>query len=374
MNKNILIISVAFYPQNNPRAFRTTELAKEFVRQGHKVTVVTPRVSEVHDDFKKQYGCSFKNLGQPKWKAISLKGSGLSLLIRRAIRRFSKLLFEYPAIQWIPMVHKALKNESGYDLLISIAVPHPIHWGVARVWRNNNRIAKTWVADCGDPYMGQENDTFKTPFYFKYVERWWCRKVDFITVPTSGAIQGYYPEFSSKIKVIPQGFRFEDINIKKQPNNSPYPEFAYAGMFIPDRRDPTEFLAYLISLKTDYRFHIYTTTPQWVASFVAKSNKRIILHKPIPRTELLYVLSEMDFLVNFENIGSKQTPSKLIDYAIIDKPILSIKTSNLNEHIVNEFLHGDYTHRINIDREQYRIEKVAEQFVSLLNMGTALSY
>ena len=27
--------------------------------------------------------------------------------------------------------NKVLKQEKGYDLLISIAVPHPIHWGVA---------------------------------------------------------------------------------------------------------------------------------------------------------------------------------------------------------------------------------------------------
>lgn len=36
---NILIVSGFFYPTNTPRAFRTAELAKQFVRLGHKVTV-----------------------------------------------------------------------------------------------------------------------------------------------------------------------------------------------------------------------------------------------------------------------------------------------------------------------------------------------
>jgi len=35
----ILIVSNAFYPEISPRSFRTTELAKELSRQGHKDTL-----------------------------------------------------------------------------------------------------------------------------------------------------------------------------------------------------------------------------------------------------------------------------------------------------------------------------------------------
>ena len=37
----ILIVSGFFYPQNTPRAFRTTELAKEFARLGHDVVYIS---------------------------------------------------------------------------------------------------------------------------------------------------------------------------------------------------------------------------------------------------------------------------------------------------------------------------------------------
>jgi len=70
----------------------------------------------------------------------------------------------------------------------------------------------------------------------------------------------------------------------------------------------------------------------------------------------LPMLSGLDFMVNFENAGQKQTPSKLIDYAIIDKPILSIKTGALNKALVKEFLNGNYSGGIKIDKERYRIE------------------
>ena len=232
-------------------------------------------------------------------------------MLRRFIRRFTGLLFEYPSIELVGMVKHSLKREANYDALISIAVPYPIHWGVAAVWsiKGGNNPAKKWIADCGDPYMGQENDSFKKPFYFGYIEKWFMRKVDFITVPTSGSIQGYYDEFHSKIKVIPQGFRFEDINTYRGERQASHPIFAYAGMFIPGRRDPSEFLNYLCSLNQEFEFHIFTNTTHLIEPFLKKSNGRIKIMEFLPREKLLYELSKLDFMVNFENVGSKQTPS-----------------------------------------------------------------
>ena len=169
--KKILIVSAFFYPVNNPRSFRTTELAKEFARQGHQVKVITPRDARVHDRFEKEHGIEIGELGTPRWKAVKLKGKGIARLIRRAIVRFTNLLFEYPNIEYFGMVKRTLKKESAYDLLISIAVPHPIHWGVAAVNPKRKKICGTWVADCGDPFVGQENDTFKVPFYFGFIEK-----------------------------------------------------------------------------------------------------------------------------------------------------------------------------------------------------------
>ena len=364
----IIIVSVSFYPQNSPRSFRATELAKEFARQGHDVTVITPRV-KVHHEFEQENGLKIKDLGQPKWQSMDLKGSGLNLLLRRAIRRFTGLLFEYPNIEYTGMVKRTLQKEHGFHALISIAVPYPVHWGVALIWSNksNKNPAKKWIADCGDPYMGQENDSFKKPFYFSYVEKWFMRKADYITVPTKGSIQGYYPEFHAKIRVISQGFRFEDIQRYEGKKNKPYPVFAYAGMFIPGRRDPREFLNYLCSLDQEYEFHIYTKTTQLVEPFLKKSKGRIQIKTFLPREKLLFKLSKMDFMVNFENAGSKQTPSKLIDYVIINKPILTIETGNLNKEVIKEFINGKYEGAKRIENpDQYRIENVCREFLNLI--------
>lgn len=370
MAKRILIVSSSFYPQNSPRSFRTTELAKELVRQGHRVTVLTP----FHPSQKAlglEHNLDIKDLGKIKWKSFELKGNRLVVLFKRAFNRFLSLLFEYPNIELMGLVKKALKNESGYDLLISIAVPYPVHWGVARVWsptKPEKNPAKFWVADCGDPFYGQENDSLELPFYWAWIEKMFMRKTDFVTVPTDTAYLGYFKEFHSKIKVIPQGFRFEDINVYRGGKLYDFPIFGYAGSFIPGRRDPAEFLTYLCGLDQYFEFHVYTTTPQWLFPFVAKSHGRVKLMPLLAREELLHELSKLDFVVNFENVGVIQTPSKLIDYAIIDKPILSIKTGDLKEGIVQEFLKGNYENSYVVDNPgQYRIQHVAKAFIALCN-------
>lgn len=272
-------------------------------------------------------------------------------------------------IQLIPLLKKALKEEKGYDALISVAVPYPIHWGVAKVRSRKNPIAKVWIADCGDPYMGQENDTFKRPFYFGWVEKWFCRKADFLTVPTQNSIKGYYAEFHHKIKVISQGFRFEDVKLFEGSLSTDKIVFGYAGMFIPGRRDPSEFLQFLNNLDENipFEFHIYTTTPQFALPFVAESKGRIQLKGIVPREKVLYELSKMHFVVNFENVGHTQTPSKLIDYVILKKPILSIKFGDLKEKNVLEFLKLNFTNELIIEnKDQYRIENVINKFIALI--------
>jgi hypothetical protein len=368
--KNILIVSKFFFPLNAPRSFRTTELAIELSKQGCNITVLTPKL-KIHDEFELKYNITIEDLGQPKWKIPELKGRGLFLVVKKILRRTGQLFLDYPNLEFSFLVRKALKKKIKenikYDLLISIAAPHAIHWGVSSLWKNNNKkIAKKWIADCGDPFMGQENDTFKHPFYFKYIEESFCKNVDYITIPIESAIPAYYPEFHSKIRVIPQGFNFDEIETADTEIND-HPTFAYAGGLIPGRRDPKDFLNFLVNYEHPYTFYVYTKNKSLVKFYADRSGGRIKLKDYLPRKELLYELSKLDFVVNFENVGEKQTPSKLIDYAIIKKPILSVSSSDFNETIAFEFLRGSYERGLTIkNKDQYRIQNVAGKFLQLL--------
>jgi hypothetical protein len=364
--KKILIVSQAFFPENSPRSFRATELAKEFSKTGHRVTVITPYNSAFHGAFAKEHNLEIKNMGKFSWKSIAIKGKGIEHGIRRVMARLSNLLFEYPGVQLFWLVKKALKSEDGYDMVLSVAVPYPIHWGVAAARKKTNQIAKIWVADCGDPYMGDRADSFRKPFYFKYIEKWFCNKTDFITVPTHGSIDAYYPEFKKKIRVIPQGFNFESTPVFNGPVKNEMITFAYAGGFIPGIRDPRPLLDFLCKYEHPYKFIIYTGSADLVLPYVDASNNRIELRSYIPREKLLHELSKMDFLININNGTNVQTPSKLIDYALTKRPILSIQTGISEKSIIEEFLMGDYTNKFHINNiEEYNIKNVARKFVEL---------
>ena len=51
----ILMIAYYFYPDITPRSFRAFELAKEFSRQGHSVTIILPQSEEDYTELCKTY-------------------------------------------------------------------------------------------------------------------------------------------------------------------------------------------------------------------------------------------------------------------------------------------------------------------------------
>jgi len=358
--KKILIVSRAFYPMIAPRAFRATELAKEFSKQGHDVTVLIHKRNHDYSKFEQKYNLKVEDFVNDRWKEIQ----GNNILIK-AVRFFLNYLFLFPDIQLTSFLKKELQNYSGYDLLISIAVPYPVHWGVALAIKKNTKLCKTWIADCGDPFMGNKERNFNHPFYFHFLEKWFCKKPNYITVPIDEAIQAYPISCRTKIRVIPQGFNFEESKNNITPKNS-LPTFAYAGGLSKGFRDPTEFLEYISSVDSPFKFIVYTKSVNLVLPFKNILGNKLEIRDYIPREQLLKELSSMDFLINIENKNNVQSPSKLIDYALTNRPILSINASLLNIKVVDEFLKKDYTNQMKIkDIERFDIKNVASQFLEL---------
>ena len=214
--------------------------------------------------------------------------------------------------------------------------------------------------------MGLTTDTYRKPFYFRFPEKSFCRTADFITVPIPEAIEGYYPEFHGKIRVIPQGFKFELPGPLVDSPLHKCPTFAYSGAFIPGLRDPRPLLDYLSTVQIPFRFICFTRQAGLILPYKDKFGERLEIREFIPRNELLRTLAEMDFVVNLENRVAMQSPSKLIDYAIANRPILSVDPLELPYAKINEFLEGNYQRRLVIpDLERYQIQNVACEFISL---------
>jgi glycosyltransferase involved in cell wall biosynthesis len=370
--KKILIVSGSFFPVISPRSFRTTELAKELARQGHEVFVYIPFKGFDYSDYSKANHITFKNIGELKWKAIILKGCTIEQKVRRVIRRCIQVLFEWPEIELMFKVSKILQREIGYDILISIAVPHPIHWGVAWARSNNKSIAKNWVADCGDPYMFARLDRFKKPFYFKFLEMNFCRECDFISIPFEEMRFQFYPQFKSKIIVIPQGYNFQEIHVFTGQTSNVKPTFIFAGSIIPGKRDLTLLLDFLSSLSTDFLFKVYTQQKEWFNKFKITLGMKLELYDYVERSFLVYEMSKADFLLNVDteldsHSNVEAVPSKLIDYAIANRPILNINSSYLDKEMVLEFLNRNYSKQRIVDISNYDIKRVSNKFLELFN-------
>ena len=365
-SKRFLIVTRAFYPANSPRAHRATELAKELSRRGHVVSVLTESDPE-QSLLANEFGIELIDLGRSSLREVPLIFRGKPRLLLRALRRALRILMCYPEIEILFRVARRLSSVRRHDCIISIAAPHAIHWGVAWHARRGALPADVWIADCGDPFMGQENDSFSPAFYFRWIEKMFCRKASWISVPTIGAKDGYYTEFHRKLVVIPQGFRFEDYeDLRQSQSASDKVRFAYAGHIIPGRRDPGQLFSYLKGVKAPFEFHVFTRSTDFIKSFV-ESDPRIVVREFLPRKILLRELASMNFLVNIENAGNRQTPSKLIDYWLCGRPILNVRSFNIDTRTIDEFLAGDYSNGLIIeDPEQYRIENVVDSFLSLV--------
>jgi len=259
-----------------------------------------------------------------------------------------------------------LKNERDVDCVITIGMPYPLHWGAALARTFNTKIFPgKWIADCGDPYMG--NKFHKPYFYFKYIEKWFFNKTDYVTIPFEEARRGYYEEFADKIRIIPQGFSFYNLPARNEHYKNHIPSFAYAGVFYPNKRDPTSFLEYLTTLKMDFKFTIFTSSNELIDPFLEKLGPKIEVHSYVPRDELLKTLVNMDFLVNIENGTGIHSPSKLIDYALTGRPVLSLNPFSLDKDKINDFLSGNYEKQFVIkDIQQYNIKNVASKFLELV--------
>lgn len=378
----IAIVTAYYFPIPNPRAFRATELAEELAKRGHYVTVynATQIESYNYNTFETYNGhLKLVNMDVLTQNLNSQNGniSGkMSLSIFSFIR---KLTYYFTTNTWLTFYNelkKKLKFEEHYDLLVSIALPFHIHWGVGRLIDGRN-IADCYVADYGDPFS-KYNHSINVAKYFKLIEYKIISRFDYITVPTELAINSYlWLKKRDKIKVIPQGFDFSKVIISIY-NPNKIPTFAYAGLFYSNIRNPKIFFNYLCELKFDFRFIVYTSLSatdsySCLEPYLSLLKEKLIIKDIIPRLNLINELSKVDFIININNISSNQIPSKLIDYTLSKRPIFSLSQENFNSIKFTEFMKGNYNGSEIIEIEQFNIVKVAKQFEILLKREEQLT-
>lgn len=378
-NLKIVIVTAYYYPLNVPRAFRAMELAHEFARRGCQVTVINA-ISVLDNDgilmsVENTPNVKLINLDVFKWyinKSVKTgeRCSDFILSFKQFLGRILFYLFTNKNLLLYLKLKKRLTFENKYDLLISVGLPFAIHWAVANKIVGHN-VADCYVADYGDPFS-KYNVAIKVAPYFQFIEKKCMNRFDFISIPTDLAINSYkWLKDDSHIKVIPQGFNFSKIKLSIYTPNS-IPTFAFAGLFYSNIRNPRVFLEFLSSFTSDFRFIVYTNTRvqdcmECLKPYIDKLAGRMLIIDSIPRDKLIWELSKMDFLINVKNSSKNQSPSKLIDYTLANRPIFSFSSECYDSERFLRFYNRIYDDLDSIDLSQFDIVNVANQFLDLFH-------
>ena len=379
--KHILIVSNACYPELSPRAFRTTELVRELVRRGHRVTLLLPnretyrRNPLTGDGLQIVYSSS--RLEPEKGTPTARRNRKIrSLLPKFAQRAVLYFYCHELRAKYDPGLCERLSELSGpFDAVLSISYPAAVHLAVSRAMRRNAALrSAVTIAEFSDPPFRGDVARTVFPAYFLYLKRW-ARQFDYFTIPVEKALPCYTPYIDrDRVRIIPQGF---DLSTVRRLPYTPHakPVFAYAGRFYERIRDPKFFFDFLATLDTDFRFDLYVNYldpcfREMIREAQGRVTGEIALHDPLPREKLIERLSQADFVVNFDNATSNATPSKLIDYAMSGRPILSFNERTFDPEGFHAALSGDYSAQVKgIDLSQYDIRRIADRFEELIDEG-----
>ena len=388
----ILIATFSYYPELSPRAFRAHELVKEFCRQGHKVKLIMPCKEIFHVSpfehpnletvlidryFKKENNLPAENIKRESAQIGKYPNREKNFLFDRLKQLIKPTYLKYlywkrkyfPPFyekQYSQNLFKYLKKEESYDIIISIGLPIENHIGTAMglLCNRNLRKSPVTIADYGDPYYYYEGRNIF--FLYFFIDFFVAKIFKYISIPTSKALKSYLPlKKKEKILILPQALNIKELKIQAYKKNK-VPTFAYAGVLYKKIREPLDFLDYIANLEKDFRFIFYTIekydTLNILSHYKKRLGARLILKLNHEREKIIEDLSQMDFLINFENSTSNQTPSKLIDYAIANRPVCAISNSDFDAAIFNKFFAGDYSHDVGIKLDDnYHIENIVNK-------------
>lgn len=373
------IIGGFFYPYLGPRSNRITELTKEFIRLGHLVNVTIITETEGFDDV--EYA---KKIGIKRWQNLRLyhkpavgekviEGHRKNIPLIPTLHKLADYLMGGNEFFHSRKLRDALTIDDDTDMVIAISFPFQCIQGTSYYLKKNKpQRNSVLIAESSDPHHGNQR-----AFWFKYIDKDAYSRFDYLAVPTPVAISAYDGLFSKdRIRVIPQGFNFDNVRLFAGERTAPV-KFAYSGSFFQGIRNPEFLFSYLNDLDMDYEFHWFMLyeEAQWIEMLerYPRLNAKTHRYTSLDRDTLIYELGKMDFLINIENTSATQRPSKVIDYALTGRPILSFNKDHFEEQKLKDYLTGNYHDSLEVDISQYDIKNVAKQFLALYEEKTGLS-
>lgn len=373
--KKILVISHSYYPLNEARAYRWTEISGEWVRQGHEVDVVCGKTSD-SKELEEVEGVTVYRAYNPMAKlrptnhhkaTHSEKSSekkvitGIKTCIKKVWKFFrwpdSECLWVFSAVKKV----RALLREKKYDAVVSVSLPFSSHivWKLAKIGISYSPV---WICDIGDPFSIMKDTPLNNYRIYRRLnhiaEKNIVNSASAVTVTNPKITEEYLNIFqldkSSVICIPPMlSINFDHLEGGKENNGMDTVKLRYFGALYKNIRDPSYLLEFLSKLKVNMRgvdieMSFYGELEDCIDiinKYKMSGQEWVSANGHVARDQIPSMMVDADILINIGNRTSFQLPSKIVEYVASGKKILHV--SLIEDDSVVKLL-GDYPYFCNI--------------------------
>ena len=359
----LLIVSHSYRPSISPRSIRWSAIAEHWARQGHEVCVVCggearlPRHEVIEKVHVYRPECGFlesrraqvevSNCAASRNREAGQKRAILASQVARLGYKVSQAIWRslyWPdyACLWRRVAVKRAREllvDERLDALITVSLPFTGHLVGLDLKGEFPRIP--WLADAGDPFCFMDQTPVNNFLLYRRAnfraDRRVFSRADAITVTTPETRAEYGSRFTDslrKMSVIPPLFsstRDDTFMAARAPVDG-VRRLVYAGTLYRSIRNPQGLLKLFCGL--------LEKDPRWQLHFVGALHdcqavfkpfeqmflRQIFMHGSITRSQALERLREADLLVNLGNASAYQLPSKVVEYAMLRRPVLNLTT------------------------------------------------
>jgi hypothetical protein len=323
----LLFLASNFPPLLASGSVRSRSIARNLVRLGWDVTVVTPHPSIwrnvenieqtdiriARDGIKRiltDYSC--------RWLdpyTLKCRNQGISWILGGVCRRVARRFWVDTAIGWITAAEKACSELNSNDVDVIMATASPFtSFTVAK--RLSEKLRRPYVLDYRDPWTG--NPHVDRPFPNAIIQRESKLLADSAAVtivsPSWASVMNRRFGLGPKLHVITNWYDPADL-AEVKPHDFGHFAIVYTGNFYPPKRVISPVMAALKRLKervnrTQCYFHYYGADKRHVEEEAIRFNvrDRVVLHGRVQRAEALSAVRGAGVNVVITSVADKGRP------------------------------------------------------------------
>lgn len=367
--RKILIVSELFYPMNRIGAVRPTKLAKYLNMRGYEVTVFTSNECLLNDNCLPILPYSVIYARKTKPQVTDRKNTENDKHVDNRKGKIGHNKIIYNVLQEMRMTKRQYYSykkgkefcqlfceyiDSGklkiedYECVFSTFGPIGSMLSGMEAKRRNPSLI--WINDFRDPMVSQIMPKIFVPYY-GHLQKKSINAADYtVTVSEGYRKRMGFRAMKGNIIVIPNGFDKDDLVIDG--SNDKSFSFAYVGTLYEGKRDVSILFKCLQGLieknilsldQISFHYAGYEGNVLKAQAQKYGLEQTVYDHGLVSREESIRIQSSVRFLVlsTWNDKGEEGVfPGKLIEYMLMDKPVVSIVGGALNNSEVTQVINN----------------------------------